>query len=68
MPNFAGLLRAPTLFRWEVMLERKRSLNEAQNARKVRRQVHATDEAGARVAAVKGYPEFIATTVRKITP
>ncbi len=52
--------------RYEVTMERKRGLNQRENARQQRAYVIAADEDGARNAARRQYPEFFPTHVRKV--
>lgn len=65
MISAGTLLRAPS-YSWEVEIHRKRTLNEYQNSRKIRRPVIAPDEASAKNEALRGYPEFVAVSVRKV--
>lgn len=62
MLSFTGVARAPE---WRVELQRKRSLNEAQNARQRVAYVIAPDEASAKQQAARKNPEFIAIAARR---
>jgi hypothetical protein len=64
MLNLDGMTRAPE---WRVELARKRSLNEAQNARQRVAYVIAPDEASAKQMAARKNPEFIAVSAKKTT-
>lgn len=67
MLNHQDLTRAPQSPRilWELMLERKRTLNENQNQRQLRKYFRANTEQEARAEAVRQYPEFIVASARR---
>lgn len=64
MPNFTGMVRAP-LYNFEVHMDRKRSLNAAQNARRRVEYVTAHNESDAKKLAARKNPEFIAVSARR---
>lgn len=65
MLNLAGMTRAP-LYSFEVHMDRKRSLNAAQNARKRVEYVTAHNAEDAKKMAARKQPEFIAVSARRV--
>ena len=66
MLDLSKLLTAPRQHKFRVVMERKRGLNENQNARTVAEEVFASDELEAKAKASKARPEFFAIEVRKV--
>ena len=64
MLNFTGIAKAPE---WRVEMHRKRSLSEAQNARRKAVYVIAPDPGSAMQIAARKNPEFVAVSARKTT-
>lgn len=64
MLNLTGMVSAPE-YDWEVHMNRKRSLNEAQNARRKVAYVQAPNADEAMKLAARKNPEFIAVSARR---
>lgn len=66
MLNLTGMLRAPSLHKFEVTMSRCHTANENQNIRKRMAYVTAADEQLAKDEAKRLHPEFYPTSVRKV--
>lgn len=64
--NLTNMVRAP-IYNFEVFMERKRSLNAAQNARRRIEYVQAHNADDAKQIAARKQPEFIAVSAKKTT-
>jgi len=64
MLNLAGMVRAPE-YDWEVHMNRKRSLNAAQNARRRVAYVRAPNADEAKKLAGRKNPEFLPVSARR---
>lgn len=64
MLNLTGMVRAPE-YDWEVHMNRKRSLNEAQNVRRRVAYVRAPNSDEAMTLAGRKNPEFMPVSARR---